>query len=71
MTRQFCTLFDQNYVFKAVALHRSLVRHCPSFELTAFCFDDEARRIVDALELPHVSTVSLEELEAFDASSSP
>jgi hypothetical protein len=67
MTRHFCTLFDQNYVFKAVALHRSLVRHCPSFELTAFCFDDEARRIVDALELPHVSTVSLAELEAFDA----
>jgi len=67
MTRHFCTLFDQNYVFKAVALHRSLDRHCPDFELTAFCFDDEARRVVDALALPHVSTVSLEELEAFDA----
>ena len=66
MTRHFCTLFDQNYLFKAVVLHRSLLRHCPSFHLTAFCFDDEARRVVDELELPHVSTVSLGELEAFD-----
>jgi hypothetical protein len=66
VTRHFCTLFDQNYLFKAVVLHRSLLRHCPSFHLTAFCFDDEARRVIDELELPHVSTVSLGELEAFD-----
>lgn len=66
MTRHFCTLFDRNYLFKAVVLHRSLMRHCPSFHLSAFCFDDEAREVVDGLELPHVSTVSLAELEAFD-----
>ena len=66
MTRNFCTLFDRNYLFKFVALHRSLLRHCPSFELTAFCFDEEAQRTIDTLELPHVSTVALEELEAFD-----
>jgi hypothetical protein len=65
--RHFCTLFDRNYVFKALVLHRSLERHCPSFHLTAFCFDSEAKRVVDALELPNVSTVALEELEAFDA----
>lgn len=67
MTRQFCTLFDGDYVFKAVVLHRSLLRHCPDFHLTAFCFDDEAKRAIDALELPHLSTVTLGELEAFDA----
>lgn len=65
--RHFCTLFDRNYVFKALVLQRSLERHCPSFHLTAFCFDGEAKRVVDALELPNVSTVALEELEAFDA----
>jgi hypothetical protein len=66
VTRHFCTLFDRNYVFKALVLHRSLLRHSPDFHLTAFCFDDEARRVIDALELPHISTVGLEELEAFD-----
>jgi len=66
MTRHFCTLFDRNYVFKAVVLHRSLLRHCPDFHVTAFCFDDEARHVIEALELPRLSTVGLDELEAFD-----
>jgi hypothetical protein len=67
MRREFCTLFDRNYVFKALVVHRSLLRHCPSFHLTAFCFDDEARRVIETLELPSLSTVGLDDLEAFDA----
>jgi hypothetical protein len=66
VTREFCTLFDSNYLIKALVLYRSLERHSPSFHLTAFCFDDEAKRLLDELALPHVSTVALEELEAFD-----
>lgn len=66
MRRDFCTLFDSNYLFKAMVTYRSLARHCPSFHLTAFCFDDEVKTIVDRMELPNLSTVSLSELEAFD-----
>ncbi len=66
MHREFCTLFDSNYLIKAVVLYRSLERHAPSFHLTAFCFDDEAKRVLDELAFPHLSTVSLGELEAFD-----
>jgi hypothetical protein len=64
--REFCTLFDSNYLVKAVALHRSLERQAPSYHLTAFCFDDRAKRLLDELVLPNLSTVALEELEAFD-----
>jgi hypothetical protein len=64
--REFCTLFDSNYLVKAVAMYRSLARHCPSFRLTAFCFDSEAERLLSALALPNLETVSLEELESFD-----
>src|SRR5215211_433260 len=67
MTREFCTLFDSNYAFKAIAMHGSLVEHCPDFHLTAFCFDDKAKRLIDKLKLPRMSTVGLAELEAFDA----
>jgi hypothetical protein len=67
MTREFCTLFDSNYLFKAVAMYESLARRCPSFRLTAFCFDDQAKEMLDRLALPALSTVSLEELEDFDA----
>jgi hypothetical protein len=65
--REFCTLFDSNYVSKALAMYRSLERHCPDFRLTAFCFDPDAERLLGELDLPRLSTVSLAELEAFDA----
>jgi hypothetical protein len=64
--REFCTLFDSNYLFKAVAMYGSLERHCPSFHLTAFCFDEQADRLLGRLGLPHLSTVSLNDLESFD-----
>lgn len=65
--REYCTLFDGNYLFKAVAMARSLERHAGEHRLTCFCFDADAKRIVDALALPRVTTVALEELEAHDA----
>jgi hypothetical protein len=66
MTREFCTLFDSNYLFKALALYDSLERHCGSFHLTAFCFDEEAERVLAQFELPHLTTVPLTALEAGD-----
>ena len=69
MVREFCTLFDSNYLFKAMVTYRSLARHCPSFHLTAFCFDDEVKTVVDRMELPNLSTVSLSELESLTPSS--
>lgn len=66
MHREFCTLFDSNYVFKAAAMHKSLARHHDDFRLTAFCFDDRAKDLIDRLELPGVETVALTKLEAFD-----
>ena len=65
--REFCTLFDSNYLFKAVAMHNSLRQFCPSFHLTAFCFDDLAVETIERLGLPGISTVPLAELEGHDA----
>jgi hypothetical protein len=64
--REFCTLFDSNYLFKALAMYDSLERHCPSFHLTAFCFDVEAEQLLVQLSLPNLSTVSVRELESYD-----
>ena len=66
MKRELCTLFDANYLFKAVAMHRSLVAVGADFHLTAFCFDDLAYEMLKKLELPHVTPVSIDELEAHD-----
>jgi hypothetical protein len=64
--REFCTLFDSAYLFKALALYDSLERHCDSFHLTALCFDEEAERVLELLALPHMSTLPLAELERCD-----
>jgi hypothetical protein len=64
--REFCTLFDSNYLIKAVAMYRSLERNCRSFHLTAFCFDEVAEQMLSRLGLDHISVVSLPELEAHD-----
>jgi hypothetical protein len=64
--REFCTLFDSNYLIKAVAMYRSLERTCPSFHLTAFCFDELAEEMLPKLGLEHLSVVPLRELEAHD-----
>jgi hypothetical protein len=64
--REFCTLFDSNYLTRAIAMHRSLLEHCPDFRLTAFCFDERAERLLAELALPNLETVSLAELEAHD-----
>ena len=66
MRREFCTLFDSNYLLKALAMYRSLERHCPAFHLTAFCFDELAIDTLRELDLDRLSVVSLEELEAHD-----
>jgi len=66
MTRQFCTLFDSGYLFKALALYDSLERNAGSFHLTALCFDEDAARLLGLLALPHLTVMPLTELEAHD-----
>ena len=66
--REFCTLFDSGYLFKAVALYGSLERHCTAFHLTALCFDAEAERVLHSLALPHLTVLPLPELEEAEPS---
>jgi FkbM family methyltransferase len=64
--REFCTLFDSNYLTRAIVLARSLASTAPAWHLTAFCFDDLAFDLLTRLELPNVTPVGLADLEAFD-----
>jgi hypothetical protein len=62
----YCTYFDRNYLTRAMALHRSLVRHSPPFTLWALCFDDAAYAALEVLDLPGVEPIRLAALEAAD-----
>jgi hypothetical protein len=64
--REYCTLFDSNYLVKALAMYRSLESHAQPFRLTAFTFDERAERLLARLALPHLTVVPLAQLEAHD-----
>ncbi len=60
----FCTLFDKSYLLKGLALHASLVTHCPSFVLYIFPFDTET---YDALNDMHLKNVVIIKQEMFES----
>jgi SAM-dependent methyltransferase len=66
MPYEFCTLFDSNYLPRGLVLHRSLVEHCPEFQLRVYCMDQATARVLDELALPGVRVLRLEELETHD-----
>lgn len=62
----YCTYFDRNFLTRAIALHRSLVRHSPPFSLWALTLDEDAHDALAALGLEGVRPIRLQELEAAD-----
>jgi hypothetical protein len=59
----FCTLFDSNYLARALAMYRSLERHCPAFHLYVFAFDQKAEEVLQSLALKNVTVIGLQQFE--------
>jgi hypothetical protein len=66
VTNQYCTLFDARYLPRGLVLYESLRKVCPSACLTVLCMDETTKRVLDALALPALTAVPVEELEAHD-----
>ncbi len=62
-SRHFCTLFDRGYVFKGVAMLRSLYRHCPDAHVHVLCLDEDTHRVLLALRMPALTCIPLADLE--------
>src|SRR6186997_1456649 len=63
---EFCTLFDVNYLPRALALHASLRAVEPRARLRAFCMDERTHRVLLDLSLPGLVPVALADLERLD-----
>jgi hypothetical protein len=61
--RHFCTLFDSNYLLKGVAMLRTLKQHCAEAYVHVLCMDGQTREILEQLDLPHVTCLSLPAIE--------
>ena len=59
----FVTLFDNNFLPMGLCLHRSLLEHGQPFHLWILCMDELVERHLHQLALPHVSLISLREVE--------
>ena len=62
MTRTYCTLFDRNYLYQAVALYRSLLRNATDFKLYALCMDATAHALLKRMQSDTLIPVGVEEL---------
>lgn len=59
----FCTLFNINYLSRAIAMYKSLARVCTNFHLYIFAFDDVTVKILQKLNLAHTTIIPLDEFE--------
>jgi hypothetical protein len=64
--RQFCTLFDSNYLLKGVVMLDTLARHCPDATVYVLCMDAVTHRLLDALNLRGVILLRLADVEDED-----
>lgn len=63
MTHNFCTLFDKKYLFKGLALHKSLERTAGDYTLWILCMDETACEVLGKMALPNVRLLPLDEFE--------
>lgn len=63
VTRHFCTLFDRGYVFKGVAMLRSLFLHCPAAHVHVLCMDEETITVLGRCGFPAVTCIALADFE--------
>lgn len=59
---RYCTILDDTYLDRLVAMHASMVTHCQDFELAALAMTDKARDVLAALALPGVRVLQLSDV---------
>jgi hypothetical protein len=63
-THNFCTLFDSNYLPRALVMYHSLEKTGEDFRLYAVCFDDLAYQILARLNLAKLIAIPLDAFES-------
>jgi len=58
-----CTFFDRNYLYKGLALYKSLEKTSIKFVLWILCTDEETYKILKKLSPRHVKLIKLREVE--------
>jgi hypothetical protein len=62
----FCSITDARYLAQVIVMHRSLREVLPDAQNDVLCMDSRSKRALEAIALPGLVPVSLEELERSD-----
>ena len=62
--RNFCTLFDSNYLPRALVMYHSLEETGEDFTLYVVCFDDLALEVLNKLKLANLVAIPLGDFES-------
>ncbi len=57
------SLFDKNYLVRALALYNSLIAFEPKLQFWFLCLDDDSLKVLKLMNLKNVSAISLDELK--------
>lgn len=61
--RNYCTLFDKNYLAKGLAMCRSLLRVAPESRIWVLCMDEETRGLLEKVKEKNMELLSLSHVE--------
>lgn len=61
--RNFCTLFDSNYLIRGLALYKSLQKNLKDFHMYIYAFDEIAYNVLVRLNLEQATIIALKEFE--------
>lgn len=61
--RNFCTLFDSNYLTRGLALYNSLMKYMVNFHIYVYTFDEIAYDVLKKLDFKNMTIISLSEFE--------
>ncbi len=67
MKNCFCTLFDNRYLERGLALYDSIARYGENFHLWVLCMDDICFEVLDAMSLNGLHLIKLDKLEREDS----
>ncbi len=61
--KNYCTLFNSDYLTRGLAMYESLESHSNSFHLYVFAFDDKCYELLQTLKYEYMTVISLEDFE--------
>lgn len=63
MNYNFCTLFNQKYLLRGLAMRESILKYCPNSTVFIFAFDQLTYEILNKLNLENTEIIELDKLE--------